>query len=85
MFFMMNAARFVVGQDGTAIGERAYQQAVICACERVQGKSVDRGGVGTNHLASGRATNAAVDAQPNGSNARAWRVETPCDVKSRGV
>jgi len=38
MFSMMNSARLAVGHQGVAIGERAYQQAVAYASERVQGK-----------------------------------------------
>ena len=38
MFSMMNNARLAVGHQGVAIGERAYQQAVAYASERVQGK-----------------------------------------------
>ncbi len=37
MFVMMNAARFAVGLQGVAIGERAYQQALDYARSRVQG------------------------------------------------
>jgi len=37
MFAMMNAARLAVGHQGVSIGERAYQQAVAYAQERVQG------------------------------------------------
>ncbi len=36
MFIMMNAARFTVGLQGVAICDRAYQQAVAYARERVQ-------------------------------------------------
>ena len=36
MFIMMNAARYAVGVQGIAIAERAYQQAVAYAKERVQ-------------------------------------------------
>ena len=36
MFIMMNAARFAVGMQGIAVAERAYQQAVAYAQERVQ-------------------------------------------------
>ena len=36
MFIMMNAARYAVGMQGIAIAERAYQQAVAFAKERVQ-------------------------------------------------
>ena len=38
MFVMMNNARLAVGLQGLAIAERAYQQAVSFAKERVQGK-----------------------------------------------
>ena len=39
MFTMMNDARLGVGQQGVAIGERAYQQAVAYARERRQGRA----------------------------------------------
>ncbi|QSN60588.1 acyl-CoA dehydrogenase [Caballeronia sp. M1242] len=41
MFIMMNAARFAVGMQGVAVSERAYQQAVAYAKERVQSRPVD--------------------------------------------
>ena len=41
MFIMMNAARFGVGVQGIAIAERAYQQAVAYARDRVQSRPVD--------------------------------------------
>ena len=45
MFIMMNAARFAVGLQGVAIGERAYQQALDYARGRVQGTEAGvRGG-----------------------------------------
>jgi len=37
MFIMMNLARFAVGLEGVALGERAYQQAAGYAAQRVQG------------------------------------------------
>ncbi|MFR0690368.1 acyl-CoA dehydrogenase [Enterobacterales bacterium AE_CKDN230030158-1A_HGKHYDSX7] len=37
MFIMMNAARFSVGIEGIGLAERAYQQAVAYARQRVQG------------------------------------------------
>ncbi len=37
MFIMMNAARFSVGVQGVAIGQRAYQGALDYARERIQG------------------------------------------------
>ena len=40
MFIMMNAARFAVGIEGLALAERAYQQALAYARERVQGHDV---------------------------------------------
>ncbi|MGK5079156.1 acyl-CoA dehydrogenase [Janthinobacterium sp. HLX7-2] len=43
MFVMMNAARLNVGQEGTAVGERAFQQALAYARERVQGKATGAG------------------------------------------
>ncbi len=45
MFVMMNVARFQVGLEGLAIGERAWQQALSYARERVQGTEAGvRGG-----------------------------------------
>jgi len=41
MFVMMNAARFGVGIQGIALAERAYQQAVAYARERVQSRPAD--------------------------------------------
>jgi alkylation response protein AidB-like acyl-CoA dehydrogenase len=41
MFIMMNAARYAVGMQGIAVAERAYQQAVQYARERVQSRPVD--------------------------------------------
>ncbi|HEX9866366.1 MAG TPA: acyl-CoA dehydrogenase [Acidimicrobiia bacterium] len=43
MFTMMNAARVGVGMEGVAIGERAYQQALKFARERVQGRPIGSG------------------------------------------
>ncbi|MBW7903189.1 MAG: acyl-CoA dehydrogenase [Rhodocyclaceae bacterium] len=45
MFIMMNAARFGVGLEGIADGERAYQRAAAYAKDRVQGTDIGvRGG-----------------------------------------
>ena len=41
MFIMMNAARYAVGLQGIAVAERAYQQAVVYARDRVQSRPVD--------------------------------------------
>lgn len=38
MFSMMNNARLSVGHQGVGVGERAYQQAVAYASDRVQGR-----------------------------------------------
>ena len=46
MFIMMNEARFAVGLQGIGIGERAYQQALDFARERVQGRNAATGEVG---------------------------------------
>jgi alkylation response protein AidB-like acyl-CoA dehydrogenase len=46
MFIMMNAARFAVGMQGIAVSERAYQQAVAYARDRVQSRPVDGSGNG---------------------------------------
>ncbi|SPR96399.1 acyl-CoA dehydrogenase [Cupriavidus taiwanensis] len=47
MFQMMNSARFAVGVQGVAIADRAYQQAVAYARERVQGRSVGAAAAGS--------------------------------------
>jgi len=44
MFIMMNAARFAVGLEGVSISERAYQQALGYAKERIQSRDVAGGG-----------------------------------------
>ncbi len=45
MFVMMNEARFAVGMEGLALSERAYQQALAYAKDRVQGTDAGvRGG-----------------------------------------
>ncbi|HYP85811.1 acyl-CoA dehydrogenase [Variovorax sp.] len=41
MFIMMNSARYAVGMQGVAVAERAYQQALAYAKERVQSRPVD--------------------------------------------
>ncbi|UOM36268.1 acyl-CoA dehydrogenase [Acuticoccus sp. I52.16.1] len=41
MFVMMNSARFAVGIQGIAVSERAYQQALAYARDRVQSRPVD--------------------------------------------
>ncbi|MBB3191917.1 acyl-CoA dehydrogenase [Halomonas cerina] len=46
MFIMMNEARFGVGVQGLALGERAYQSALDYARERVQGRNIVSGEAG---------------------------------------
>lgn len=41
MFIMMNAARYAVGLQGIGVAERAYQQAVAFAKDRIQSRPVD--------------------------------------------
>jgi len=43
MFIMMNAARFAVGLEGLAIADRAYQQALGYAKERIQSRDLGGG------------------------------------------
>ncbi len=51
MFVMMNEARFAVGMEGLALSERAYQQALAYAKDRVQGTDAGvRGGPKVNIL-----------------------------------
>ncbi len=51
MFIMMNDARFSVGVQGVALGERAYQHALAYARERVQGRNAVTGAMGDPILA----------------------------------
>ncbi len=51
MFVMMNEARFNVGVQGAALGERAYQAALAYARERVQGRDIVSGEAGLPILA----------------------------------
>src|SRR5262249_16131042 len=44
MFIMMNAARFAVGLEGLSLSERAYQQALGYAKERIQSRDLSGGG-----------------------------------------
>ena len=46
MFTMMNIARLAVGLEGNGVAERAYQQAVWFAGERVQGVAIENPGGG---------------------------------------
>ena len=50
MFTMMNNARLNVGLQGVAIGERAMQQAVAYALDRVQGEPSRGGRRGSSNI-----------------------------------
>ena len=65
---MMNAARLSVGLRGLALAERAYQQALDYARNRVQGTpgGHERDGTAAHHPASGREAHAADDARVHG-------------------
>ena len=69
MFTMMNNARLNVGLQGVSIAERATQQAVAYARERVQGSR--EGAAGADHRISGRAADAAPDEGADPGRARA--------------
>lgn len=43
MFIMVNSSRFNVGMEAVAMSERAYQQALLYARERIQGRAVGAG------------------------------------------
>ena len=60
MFRMMNTARLSVGLQGLAVGDRAYQQAVAYANERVQGRPAGR--VGRQHGDDRRTCRRSADA-----------------------
>jgi 3-(methylsulfanyl)propanoyl-CoA dehydrogenase len=49
MFAMMNEARLAVGLQGVAVSERAYQQAVAFAKDRIQGAIPGKNGVAIIH------------------------------------
>ena len=50
MFSMMNPARLAIGLEGTAVSERAYQQAVDYARERRQGRAPGWAGEGSSPI-----------------------------------
>jgi alkylation response protein AidB-like acyl-CoA dehydrogenase len=72
MFIMMNAARFGVGMQGIGLAERAYQQAVAFAKDRVQSRDLAGSSrPGRHHQPPGRAPHADVDALADRGGARA--------------
>jgi alkylation response protein AidB-like acyl-CoA dehydrogenase len=50
MFTMMNQARLGVGLEGVGIADRAYQQALVFAQERRQGRAVGKKGEGSDPI-----------------------------------
>ena len=80
MFTMMNEARLGVAVQGLAVSEVAYQNAVIYAKERLQGRSISgvegaRQAGRSDHRASGRAAHADDDPRAQRSLARAGAVD----------
>ncbi|RYE87255.1 MAG: acyl-CoA dehydrogenase, partial [Oxalobacteraceae bacterium] len=74
MFIMMNAARFGVGMQGVGLAERAYQQAVAFAKERVQSRAVEgsSGPVAIIHHPDVRRMLMSMRAQTEGARALAY-------------
>ena len=80
MFTMMNSERLLVGVQGVAIAERAYQQARDYARTRVQGvpAGMPRGESGAADRASSRCPpHAAVDARRHRGDAGAEPISPP--------
>jgi alkylation response protein AidB-like acyl-CoA dehydrogenase len=50
MFSMMNPARLAIGLEGTAVSERAYQQALTYARDRLQGRAPGSAGDGPSPI-----------------------------------
>jgi len=83
MFIMMNAARFAVGMQGVGVSERAYQQAVAYAKERVQSRPVDgsaREAVTIIHHPDVRRMLATMRAYTEGARALAYVAAAHSDV-----
>jgi len=83
MFIMMNAARFAVGMQGVAVSDRAYQQAVAYAKERVQSRPVDgsaKQAVSIIHHPDVRRMLSTMRALTEGSRALAYVAASHCDL-----
>ncbi|POR45586.1 alkylation response protein AidB-like acyl-CoA dehydrogenase [Paraburkholderia eburnea] len=86
MFIMMNAARFGVGTQGVAIAERAYQQAVAYAKERVQSRPVDgsaKQSVTIVHHPDVRRMLATMRSMTEGARALAYAAAAHADIAHR--
>ena len=77
MFTMMNSARIAVGVQGVAIGDAAYQKALVYSQERVQGSEIggDTPGAVADHPPPRRAPHAAVHEEPHRGDARPHRLQ----------
>ncbi len=83
MFIMMNEARFAVGMEGLALSERAYQQALAYAKDRVQGTEAGvRGGpkVSIIHHADVRRMLMSMKSQIEAQRALAYVVGAATDM-----
>ena len=87
MFIMMNAARFAVGLEGVAVAERAYQQALAYAKERVQSRDVagSPGAVPIIRHPDVRRMLMAMKAQIEAMRALAYVVAAAMDVAHRAT
>ena len=83
MFVMMNEARFAVGMEGLALSDRAYQQALAYAKDRVQGTEAGvRGGpkVSIIHHADVRRMLMSMKSQVEAQRALAYVVGAATDM-----
>ncbi len=87
MFVMMNAARFAVGLQGVALAERAYQQAVAYAKERVQSRDVagSSGPVTIIHHPDVRRMLMTMRAHTEGARALAYVAAAHADLGHHGA
>jgi alkylation response protein AidB-like acyl-CoA dehydrogenase len=85
MFIMMNAARFAVGQQGVALAERATQQALAYARERVQGRAVEGsvGPVTIAHHPDVQRMLLTMRALTEGGRALSYVAAAACDIGAR--
>ena len=86
MFIMMNEARFAVGMEGLAVSERAYQQALAYARDRIQGTEPGvRGGpkVSIIHHPDVRRMLMSMKSQTEAMRALAYVVGAASDVAHR--
>jgi len=82
MFIMMNAARFQVGVQGLAVAQRAYEQAVAYAKERVQSRAAEgsSGPVAIIHHPDIQRLLMGMRAQIEAARALAYVAAAQCDI-----